>query len=120
MSRPDVVDAAYLVAAVLFVLGLKSLARPRTASRGNLLGASAMFVAVMATLLDRAIVDFRVLLSGLVVGAAIGAVLAFRVRMTAMPQLVALFNGFGGGASVLVALASFVEMVDLGRVDSRS
>ncbi|SVB02864.1 uncharacterized protein METZ01_LOCUS155718, partial [marine metagenome] len=114
-----VVDAAYLVAAVLFVLGLKSLARPRTASRGNLLGASAMFVAVMATLLDRAIVDVRVLLSGLVVGAAIGVVMALRVRMTAMPQLVALFNGFGGGASVLVALASFVEMVDLGQVDSR-
>ena len=120
MSRLDVVDAAYLVAAVLFVLGLKSLARPRTASRGNLLGASAMFVAVMATLLDRAIVDFRVLLFGLVVGAAIGVALALRVRMTAMPQLVALFNGFGGGASVLVALASFVELVDLGQVDSRS
>jgi len=120
VSRLDVVDAAYLVAAVLFVLGLKSLARPRTASRGNLLGASAMFVAVMATLLDRAIVDFWVLLFGLVVGAAIGVALAVRVRMTAMPQLVALFNGFGGGASVLVALASFVELVDLGQVDSRS
>ena len=119
MSRLDVVDAAYLVAAVLFVLGLKSLARPRTASRGNLLGASAMFVAVMATLLDRAIVDFRVLLFGLVLGSAIGVALALRVRMTAMPQLVALFNGFGGGASVLVALASFVELVDLGQVDSR-
>ncbi|MEC9467681.1 MAG: NAD(P)(+) transhydrogenase (Re/Si-specific) subunit beta, partial [Actinomycetota bacterium] len=95
MSRLDVVAAAYLVAAILFVLGLKSLARPRTAPRGNLLGASGMLVAVVATLLDRAIVDYSVLLGGLVIGSAVGVVLALRVRMTAMPQLVALFNGFG-------------------------
>ena len=116
MSRLDLVAAAYLVAAVLFVLGLKSLGRPRTAPRGNLLGASGMLVAVLATLLDRSIVDFRVLLAGLVVGSAIGMVLAVKVRMTAMPQLVALFNGFGGGASVLVATASLVEVGDQGLV----
>ena len=78
-----------------------------------------MLVAVLATLLDRSIVDFRVLVAGLVVGSAIGAVLAVRVQMTGMPQLVALFNGFGGGASVLVAGASFLEVVDGGRVDDQ-
>ena len=119
MSAADVTSVAYLAAAILFILGLKGLARPRTAPRGNLLGASGMLVAVLATLLDRSIVDFRVLLAGLVVGSAIGAVLAVRVRMTGMPQLVALFNGFGGGASVLVAGASFLEVVDTGRVDDQ-
>ena len=119
MSAADVTAIAYLAAAILFILGLKGLARPRTAPRGNLLGASGMLVAVLATLLDRSIVDFRVLLAGLVVGSAIGAVLAVQVRMTGMPQLVALFNGFGGGASVLVAGASFLEVVDKGRVDDQ-
>ena len=119
MSAADVTSVAYLAAAILFILGLNGLARPRTAPRGNLLGASGMLVAVLATLLDRSIVDFRVLLAGLVVGSAIGAVLAARVRMTGMPQLVALFNGFGGGASVLVAGASVLEVVDKGRVDDQ-
>ena len=119
MSAADVTAVAYLAAAILFILGLKGLARPRTAPRGNLLGASGMLVAILATLLDRSIVDFRVLLAGLVVGSAIGAVLAVQVRMTGMPQLVALFNGFGGGASVLVAGASFLEVVDKGRVDDQ-
>ncbi len=120
MNRYDAVEAAYLIAAILFVLGLKSLGRPRTAPRGNLLGASGMFIAVVATLLDRAIVDFSVLIGGLVVGSTVGVALALRVRMTAMPQLVALFNGFGGGASTLVALASFVELADLGLVEDQT
>ncbi|GIT77599.1 MAG: hypothetical protein Ct9H300mP31_21300 [Acidimicrobiaceae bacterium] len=119
MSAANVTSIAYLAAAVLFILGLKGLGRPRTAPRGNLLGASGMLVAVLATLLDRSIVDFRVLVAGLVVGSVVGAVLAVRVQMTGMPQLVALFNGFGGGASVLVAGASFLEVVDGGRVDDQ-
>ena len=119
MSAADVTSVAYLVAAVLFILGLKGLARPRTAPRGNQLGASGMLIAILATLLDRSIVDFRVLLAGLVVGSAIGVVLAVRVQMTGMPQLVALFNGFGGGASVLVAGASFLQVVDEGMVDNQ-
>jgi len=107
-------QAGYLVAAVLFVLGLKGLARPRTAVRGNLLGASGMLLAVVVTLADRAIVDYGVIALGLVVGAAIGVVAATRVQMTGMPELVALFNGFGGGASVLVGAASFLVAVDEG------
>lgn len=100
---PVTTDIAYLVAAVLFILGLKGLTHPRTAVRGNLLGASGMLLAVVVALLDRQIVDYRWIVAGLAVGAIVGALLAVRIQMTAMPQLVALFNGFGGAASVLVA-----------------
>ena len=103
------VNLAYLLAAVLFILGLRGLGHPRTAVRGNLLGATAMLIAVVVTLLDRSIVGFEVILAGFVLGGAAGAVLAMRVRMTVMPQLVALFNGFGGIASALVAGAALVE-----------
>ena len=103
------INAAYLLASVLFILGLKGLTHPRTAVRGNLLGALGMLIAVAVTLLDRQILSFDIILAGAVLGAAIGAVLALKIRMTAMPQLVALFNGFGGGASVLVATAALFE-----------
>ena len=119
MSTPDVISIGYLVAAVLFILGLKALGRPRTAPRGNLLGATGMLLAILVTLLDQSIISYGVLVAGLVLGGLIGAVLALRVQMTAMPELVALFNGFGGGASVLVASASFIEAVDLGRADNQ-
>ncbi len=104
----------YLIAAALFILGLKGLSHPRTAVRGNLLGSCGMLVAVLVTLLDQSIVDYRVILAGLVVGTAIGAFLALRVQMTGMPELVALFNGFGGAASVLVATASFLQAASQG------
>ena len=119
MSTPDVISIGYLVAAVLFILGLKALGRPRTAPRGNLLGATGMLLAILVTLLDQSIISYGVLVAGLALGGLIGAVLALRVQMTAMPELVALFNGFGGGASVLVASASFIEAVDLGRADNQ-
>ena len=119
MSTPDVISIGYLVAAVLFILGLKALGRPRTAPRGNLLGATGMLLAILVTLLDQSIISYGVLVAGLALGGRIGAVLALRVQMTAMPELVALFNGFGGGASVLVASASFIEAVDLGRADNQ-
>jgi NAD(P) transhydrogenase subunit beta len=119
MSTPDVISIGYLVAAVLFILGLKALGRPRTAPRGNLLGATGMLLAILVTLLDQSIISYGVLVAGLALGGLIGAALALRVQMTAMPELVALFNGFGGGASVLVASASFIEAVDLGRADNQ-
>jgi NAD(P) transhydrogenase subunit beta len=100
----------YLVASVLFIYGLKGLTSPRTAVRGNLLGSAGMLLAVVVTLLDRGIVGYGWIATGLVVGSAVGAVLAQRIQMTAMPQMVALLNGFGGLASVLVAgAASVVE-----------
>eukprot|EP00913_Durusdinium_trenchii_P028440 g26668.t1 len=102
-------DLAYLVAAALFIFGLKGLTHPRTAVRGNLLGALGMLVAVVVTLLG---LDFdpTLIVIGLVVGTIIGGVMAVAIQMTAMPQLVALFNGFGGVASVLVA-GAFISSV---------
>ena len=109
------INFVYLVASVLFILGLKGLTHPRTAVRGNLLGALGMLIAVLVTLLDRQILSFEYILAGVLVGAAIGVLLALKIQMTAMPQMVALFNGFGGGASILVAGAALVEAVLLGK-----
>ncbi|MDC0245420.1 NAD(P)(+) transhydrogenase (Re/Si-specific) subunit beta [Acidimicrobiaceae bacterium] len=114
MSRANVIDLGYLVAAVLFIVGLKGLGRPRTAPRGNLMGATGMLIAVLVTLVDQSILSYQFLAVGLALGIAIGALLALRVQMTSMPELVALFNGFGGGASVLVAASSFIEINELG------
>jgi NAD(P) transhydrogenase subunit beta len=108
------IHVAYLVASVLFILGLKGLTHPRTAVRGNRLGALAMLVAVVATLFDQQILSYEWILIGVVVGGLIGAVLAAKIAMTEMPQLVAVFNGFGGGASVLVAGAALVEVTHPG------
>ena len=102
-TRTTIISLAYIVAAVLFILGLKGLTHPRTALRGNLLGASGMLLALVVTLFSQEIVGYWLIAIGLIIGAAIGGVLAVKIQMTAMPQLVALFNGFGGGASVLVA-----------------
>jgi len=106
-----IVNISYLVAAVLFIFGLKGLSHPRTAVRGNLLGALGMLLAVVVTLLWQGIVRYELIIAGLVIGAGIGAILAVKIAMTAMPQLVAMFNGFGGGASVLVAGAALLEAV---------
>ncbi|MBD3287728.1 NAD synthetase [candidate division KSB1 bacterium] len=103
-------NIVYLIASVLFILGLKNLSSPKTARRGNLLSMSGMFLAVVITLFDKQILDFTYIIAGVIIGAAIGAVAAKRVEMTAMPQMVALFNGFGGGASTLVALSEFTQL----------
>ena len=108
------INLAYLVASVLFIMTFKGLAHPRTAVRANKMGSLGMLIAVVATLVDRSIVDFKVILAGIVVGSAIGAILALRVQMTAMPQMVALLNGFGGGASALVAGAALLEVLHIG------
>jgi NAD(P) transhydrogenase subunit beta len=99
----------YLVAAVLFILGLKALARPSTAVWGNLMSATGMLLAIVVTLLDRRIVSYQIIVAGFVVGGLAGAVMAYRAPMTAMPQMVAIFNGFGGGASSLAVGAAFEE-----------
>ncbi|MGD8371489.1 MAG: NAD(P)(+) transhydrogenase (Re/Si-specific) subunit beta [Syntrophobacterales bacterium] len=110
------INVIYLVAAICFIFGLKGLTSPRTAPRGNLLGASGMLLAILATLLDQHILTFQLIILGLVVGAAIGAYLAITVQMTAMPQMVAAFNGFGGGASALVAATALIAPGDLTNV----
>ncbi len=103
------INLGYLVAAILFIVGLKGLTRPRTAVRGNALGASGMLLAIVITLTNRNIVSFEVILVGILIGATIGALLALKIAMTTMPELVALFNGFGGIASVLVAGTVLLE-----------
>jgi len=105
VDKASLINLAYLLAAVLFIFGLKGLTHPRTAVRGNLLGALGMLLAIVATLFSTGIVSYWLIITGLVVGAAVGSVLALKVQMTAMPQMVALLNGFGGGASTLVAWA---------------
>jgi NAD(P) transhydrogenase subunit beta len=101
-NRDVVARVGYLIASVLFIIGLKGLTHPRTAVRGNLLGAVGMLIAVVVTLLVTG-VSAWVWFTGILVGTAIGVWLALTVQMTQMPQFVALFNGFGGIASVLVA-----------------
>ncbi len=102
-------NLVYLIASVCFILAFKGLAHPRSAVRGNLVGSVGMLLAVLVTLFDRHIVSFEAILAGLVLGAGLGALMAVKVRMTAMPQMVGLLNGFGGGASVLVAGAALIE-----------
>lgn len=102
-------DIAYLVAAILFIFGLKKLASPRTARTGNALAALGMLIAVVATMIDLETLSYVWIVIALVIGSGIGVVLAARVQMTQMPQLVALFNGSGGIASALVAIAEYVR-----------
>ncbi len=108
------IDLTYLVASVLFIFGIKGLTHPRTAVRGNLLGASGMLLAVIATLADQSVLGsgawgLGMIVGGVVLGGAIGATLALRIQMTAMPEMVALLNAFGGAASALVAGAVLAE-----------
>jgi len=120
--RLALVNLSYLVASVLFILTFKGLSHPRTAVRANLMGSLGMFIAVVATLLlldwGQGVQVYGVILAGLAVGAVIGALLALKIQMTAMPQMVALLNGFGGAASTLVAGAALLEELAQGRLPS--
>ena len=100
------IQFAYIVSGGLFIFGLKQLGSPATARRGNMISATAMLVAIVAALLDQGIVDFQFIVIGFVVGGAVGAAAARLVQMTSMPEMVALFNGFGGMASLLVGWAA--------------
>jgi NAD(P) transhydrogenase subunit beta len=115
----SLINILYLVAAVLFILGLMGLSHPKTAVAGNWKAAVGMLLAVVATLLDRNVIEsgtrgFTLIAAGIAVGAIIGAVFALKIKMTAMPQMVALLNGFGGGASVLIAGAALHDAVNPG------
>ena len=107
----SLVTLAYLVAASLFILGLKRLASPRTARAGNRMAAVGMLIGVMAALVSEEILNPAELAAGLLLGAAIGVLLARRTALTEMPELVAAFNGFGGAASALVAGAEALRVV---------
>jgi H+-translocating NAD(P) transhydrogenase subunit beta len=103
----NVVDLAYVAAGICFILGIKMLSSPRTARRGNMIAALGMLIAVGFTLTLEQIDRYWFVAAGLVVGAALGVPAARFVRMTAMPQMVALLNGLGGGAAAAVAAAEF-------------
>jgi len=102
---------AYLVAAACFIIGLRRLSSPATARSGNLISAVGMLIAIVVTLLDQRVVSFQWIILGGLLGAALGAWMARAVKMTAMPQMVAVLNGFGGGASALVAAAEWHRLV---------
>ena len=109
--NPTIVSFVYLFAGILFILGIKGLTKPKTAVRGNRLSALGMLIAVVVTLLDSSIVNFSYIIAGVLVGGIVGATMALRIQMTSMPQMVALLNGFGGGASLTIALAEYYSQL---------
>jgi H+-translocating NAD(P) transhydrogenase subunit beta len=109
----EAINWFYILAAFLFAMGLKQLSSPATARRGNLLSATAMLIAVGVTLFDQQVIDFRWILGGMLLGATIGLLAARLVAMTAMPEMVALLNGFGGVASLLVGWGEYVNIMNL-------
>jgi NAD(P) transhydrogenase subunit beta len=117
IARIEVINSAYLVSLILFIVGLKMLSSPKSARNGNLLAAVGMLIAIVATLVEESIIEFHYIIVGLILGSLIGWVIAKVVKMTEMPQMVAALNGFGGGASTLVAIAEFVRMTSASTAD---
>jgi H+-translocating NAD(P) transhydrogenase subunit beta len=103
----DVIRVLYIVAFALFILGLRLVTSPKTARQGNLIAAIGMAVAVVATLLIESVGDYGLIALGIAIGTAVGIPAARNVKMTAMPQMVALFNGVGGGAVALISWADY-------------
>ena len=109
--RSTVVPVIYLLSTILFIFGIKQLARVKTARRGNAIAAAGMLLAIIGALLELGVVDYRWIGGGLILGTIIGLAFAIRVQMTSMPEMVALFNGFGGIASALVASSIYWAVV---------
>lgn len=103
----QLINLFYVLAAVCFIIGLKKLGHPKTARNGNMIASVGMLIAIVATLVGFTGISFKLIAIGMIIGAIIGGTFAIRVKMTGMPQMVAIFNGFGGGASALVAAAEF-------------
>ena len=111
---PIGIELSYLVAASLFIFGLKQLGSPATARQGNFIAAVGMLLAVVATLLDRQVLNYQMILVGLALGSVLGAIAAYKVQMTEMPQMVGLLNGLGGAASALVGIGEFWRLLSSG------
>ena len=105
----QLVDIAYLIAAISFIYGLKMLSHPKTARNGNIIASIGMLIAIITTVYFGTDLDFQWIIIAMIVGSILGAFFAIKVEMTQMPQLVAIFNGFGGGASALVASSEFLK-----------
>src|SRR5215510_13404327 len=103
----NLANLLYLIPIVAFILALRFLSNPARARRGNQIGAAGMLVAIVVTWIHAGSASWWAIVVGMIIGGAFGAVAARRVKMTAMPQMVALFNGVGGGAAALIALAEF-------------
>jgi len=113
MDKRQAVDLAYLVCAITFIIGLKRLSSPRTAVRGNQVAAFGMVLAIGVTLWDADARNLAWIIAGIVIGGVIGAYSARAVKMTAMPQMVALFNGVGGGAAALISISEYHDRIGL-------
>ena len=111
------VNLVYIISAALFIFGLKQLGSPATAVRGNMLSAIAMVVAILVTLLNQEIAQYKWIVLGCIIGGGVGAYVARTVEMTSMPEMVALFNGSGGIASLLVGWAALYDVGPSGVID---
>ena len=114
MNQDLLIKIAYLIASVMFIIGIKMLGKVSTAHRGNAWSAVAMLIAILITLLDKEILSFTEIFVTILAGSLIGAIVAQKARMTQMPEMVAILNGFGGAASVLVALFEYWRHVHMG------
>ena len=108
--RENLINLSYLISAILFIVGLKMLSSPKTARSGNFYSAFGMLIAICATLYDKHIVSYQMIIVGLIIGSAIGTFLANTVKMTEMPQMVGLLNGYGGLASTLVGISEYIRL----------
>ncbi len=107
MNQDILIKIAYLIASVIFIMGIKMLGKVSTARKGNAWSAVAMLIAILVTLLDQQILSFTAIFVTILAGSLVGAIAARKAKMTQMPEMVALLNGFGGAASVLVALSEY-------------
>jgi len=112
---PSIFPIAYLAAGALFIIGLRGLTHPRSARRGNYLAMAGMLLAVLATVLNAEVKSYGFIIAGVVVGGTIGTVIAWRIQMTAMPQLVAILHSFVGLCAVLVAFGAYLTYAQTGR-----
>ena len=103
------IEITYLISSILFIFGIKFLGSPKTARKGNLYAAIGMFLAIAATLLDQQVLTYEWIIIGTLIGSVAGLIMAYKTPMTGMPQMVGMLNGFGGGASTLVALSEYFK-----------
>lgn len=120
MINVELINLLYIVSAIMFIFGLKMLGNQETAKRGNLISAVGMFIAIIAALLTNNVLQWQWIIIGTVAGSIVGVVASKKVAMTAMPEMVALFNGFGGAASLLVGWAEYQKFVSEGSVGTAS
>ncbi len=112
------INFSYLIASILFIFGLKLLSSPKNAKRGNFISAIGMLIAIIATLISKEIIDYTWIIVGIVIGTFIGIISAKKVLMTNMPQMVAILNGFGGLASLLVGWAVYYNNFNIDKFSS--